>query len=489
MDFNESNEPTGLIGTVHDITEQRQAEAVLKESEAKYKNIVNNSNDIIATADKSGNWTFLSPSVKKILGYYPAEMVGRSAFDFMFSEDIVSTQKAHETVVKEGRYFWKYENRWISKDSRIITLAWNVVVFKDEEDNIIGTQAVGRDITDLKQAEEALRTSNRLLEILAGKDDIIPMLRESVSELKNFTGCAAVGIRLLDAEGNIPYQAYDGFSHVFYELESPLSIKSDKCMCINVIKGTFDSKLPFYTEGGSFYMNGTTKCLASVFQEEKGETRNTCNEAGYESVALVPIRVNGQIVGLFHVADSKENMVPLHMVEVLEGFGRQLGSVILRIQAQEALKNQEKDLRRKSKRIEEINTALNVMLKKRDEDKLLIEEKVLFNVKELIEPLIENLQNSGLDENQTGYVNILESFLSDIVSPFSQTLHTKFLGLTLSEIRVANLIKEGKTTKEIAGLLNSTPRAIGFHRQNIRKKLGLSNRKANLGSHLLSLLR
>ncbi len=342
---------------------------------------------------------------------------------------------------------------------------------------------------ELERSVKILGTYNRLLEILAGQNDIIPMLSEMVSELKQFTGCSAVGVRLLDEDGNIPYQAYDGFSRSFYKLESPLSIKTDKCMCINVIDGMFDSKLPFYTEGGSFCMNGTTNFLASVSQEEKGETRNTCNEAGYESVALVPIRLNGQIVGLFHVADPKENMVPLHMVEVLENFGRQLGSVILRLRAQEALKNREQELRHKSKRLEEVNAALNIILKKRDEDKLALEEKVLFNVKELIEPLIKSLKNSDLNENQTGYVDTLENFLAEIVSPFSQTLHTKFLKLTLSEIRVANLIKDGKTTKEIAHLLNSTPRAIEFHRKNLRKKLHLSDRKVNLGSHLLSLLK
>ena len=129
------------------------------------------------------------------------------------------------------------------------------------------------------------------------------------------------------------------------------------------------------------------------------------------------------------------------------------------------------------------------MLKKRDEDKLILEENVLFNVKELIEPLIKNLKSSGLDENQTAYVDTLEGFLKEIVSPFSQALHTKYFKLTLSEIRVANLVKEGKTTKEIACLLNSTPRAVVFHRQNIRKKIGLNDRTANLAAHLLSLLR
>lgn len=329
--------------------------------------------------------------------------------------------------------------------------------------------------------------SHRML-MASRQADIAPMLADLVAELKDFTGCAAVGIRLLDEDGNIPYQAYDGFSRDFYELESPLSIKSDNCMCINVIRGVFDAKLPFYTEGGSFYMNGTTTFLTTVSQEDKGKTRNTCNQVGYESVALMPIRQNEKVLGLFHVADPRENMVPLSMVMALEGFGRQLGSVLIRVRSQEALKDREQELRSNAKRLEEINTALNVMLRKRDEDKLMVEERVLFNVKELVEPLLENLKNSGLDENQTGYVDALAAFLADIVSPFSQTLHSRFLDLTLSEIRVANLIKEGKTTKEMARLLSSTQRAIEFHRQNIRKKLGISNRKANLGSHLISLL-
>ncbi len=155
---------------------------------------------------------------------------------------------------------------------------------------------------------------------------------------------------------------------------------------------------------------------------------------------------------------------------------------------EQRVKERTKELEIRKESLEDVNTALNVMLKKRDEDKLMIEERVLFNVKELIDPLIENLKKSGLDENQTGYVNVLETFLAEIVSPFSQTLHTKFIKLTLSEIRVANLVKEGKTTKEIARLLNSTSGAIEFHRKNLRKKLGISKRKANLSSHLLSLL-
>ena len=142
--------------------------------------------------------------------------------------------------------------------------------------------------------------------------------------------------------GGIPYQAYCGFSQQFYELESPLSIKTDQCRCINVIKGTCDPKLPFYTPGGSFYINDTTRFLDTVGEQDKGSTRNVCNQEGYESVALIPFRRGDQILGLIHVADRMENQVPLEKVEILEKAAYQLGAAYVRLQTEEALRESEK---------------------------------------------------------------------------------------------------------------------------------------------------
>ena len=196
-----------------------------------------------------------------------------------------------------------------------------------------------------KQVDEALQVYYRFLEIAYGQTDMASLLKEYVAEVKNYTCCTAVGIRILDHGGNIPYQANKGFSQSFFDSESPLSIKSDKCMCINVIKGDINPKLPFYTEGGSFYMNGTTRFLATVSEEEKGQTRNVCNEVGYESVALVPIRMKDHILGLIHVADPREDMVPLKTVKVLEKAGMQLGTAILRRWAEEMLRESEERFR------------------------------------------------------------------------------------------------------------------------------------------------
>lgn len=186
-----------------------------------------------------------------------------------------------------------------------------------------------------KQTQEALEFSHLLLQLANRHTAMAPLLEEFIEEIKKFSGCDALGIRLLDDNGNIPYEALTGFTEEFYKLESPLSLHADRRMWINVVSGTTDPALPFYTRGGSFYMNGTTRFLATVSEEEKGETRNACNRFGYESVALIPIRTGEQIMGVLHLADPRENMVPLGKVEILEKVALQLGTAIQRIKAEE----------------------------------------------------------------------------------------------------------------------------------------------------------
>ena len=112
-----------------------------------------------------------------------------------------------------------------------------------------------------------LAVSHRFLEIANRNTEITPLLNAFIFEIQKMTGCEAVGIRILDDKGNIPYQSYTGFSKQFYDQESMLSIKCDRCMCIHVIKGTTDPGLPFYTDRGSFHTNSTTRFLSEVNKE------------------------------------------------------------------------------------------------------------------------------------------------------------------------------------------------------------------------------
>jgi DNA-binding NarL/FixJ family response regulator len=141
----------------------------------------------------------------------------------------------------------------------------------------------------------------------------------------------------------------------------------------------------------------------------------------------------------------------------------------------------------KSRGLEEANTALKVLLQHREEDKTTLEEQVLTNVRKLVLPYLENLKHLHLNENQAAQVKIAEENLKKIVSPFLRNLTSSYLELTPREIQVANLVKEGKTTKEMTEILNISATAVDFHRKNLRSKFGIKNKKTNLMAFLSAL--
>jgi DNA-binding CsgD family transcriptional regulator len=172
--------------------------------------------------------------------------------------------------------------------------------------------------------------------------------------------------------------------------------------------------------------------------------------------------------------------------------GNGLGMIVMDITdrklLEKTLREREKELEIKNINLEDANMALKVMLRKREADKKELEDNVLLNIKELVEPYLEKLKMSRLDERQKDHlVGILEANLKDIVAPFSQTLSSRKFNLTPMEIKVANLVKHGKTTQEIANILNVAYKTVCFHRSNIREKIGIKNRRSNLRSHLFDL--
>ena len=286
-----------------------------------------------------------------------------------------------------------------------------------------------------RRAEENLRASYRFLKIANRYKEMTFLLNEFILEIKKLTGCEAVAIRILDRDGNIPYQAYDGFSEEFYGLESPLSIKSDRCMCINVIKGKSDPGLTFYTEGGSFFMNGTTRFLATVSEEQKGQTRNVCNRFGYESVALVPIRSGDHIIGLIHVADPREDAVPRELVMIMEWAAMELGTAIRRVQAREALQRAYDELEQKvEERTAEILRASERL--KRSEEELRLLSSQLLTAEENERGRIARELHDGLGQSLSAIKFKLEEVRSGVGKGTGGT-DVESLGSTISLIQNA----------------------------------------------------
>jgi DNA-binding CsgD family transcriptional regulator len=154
---------------------------------------------------------------------------------------------------------------------------------------------------------------------------------------------------------------------------------------------------------------------------------------------------------------------------------------------EEALKKSQEELIEQKQSLEETNIAMKVLLKQREEDKLDLEKKVLNNVKDLVLPYVEKLKNPRLKARDRTLVDIIDTHLHDIISPLLQRFTNAKILLTPQEMQVASLVKDGKTSKEIADVLNVSETTINFHRKNLRVKFGLTNQRTNLRSYLISI--
>jgi len=154
---------------------------------------------------------------------------------------------------------------------------------------------------------------------------------------------------------------------------------------------------------------------------------------------------------------------------------------------EEALRESREELEEQKQSLEEANIALKVLIKQRENDKLELEKKVLTNVKELVLPYVEKLKEVPLKPRNKTLVEIIENHLKDIISPLLQKFSNAQIILTPQEIKMVALIKDGKSSKEIADILNISETTVNFHRKNLRKKLGLKNRPMNLRSYLISM--
>lgn len=157
------------------------------------------------------------------------------------------------------------------------------------------------------------------------------------------------------------------------------------------------------------------------------------------------------------------------------------------IQAQRTLAANQELLQQQAEKLKENNIALKVLLKHRKNDKKGLQNDVLANVRQLILPYVERLLEGDLESREQTMLEIIQERLNEIISPFLNRLSALNIILTPQEINVATLVREGRTSKEIAEILMISVSAVDFHRKGIRKKLNLSNSGKNLRSFLLSL--
>lgn len=207
-------------------------------------------------------------------------------------------------------------------------------------------RALKKEVADLRIIESRLQATNELLNLFLKKSSRQEFLEAVVDLLHQWSKCQGVGIRLLDEEGNIPYDAYRGFTSEFWNLENCLSLTKDQCICVRFIRGNpLPVDAPQMTPAGSFLSNDLSTFMINLSPEERAMYRGVCAQSGFNSLAIIPIRHQGKIIGALHFADPRKDYIPLSLVEFVESMTPLIGETVHKFNLEDELKDSASRLR------------------------------------------------------------------------------------------------------------------------------------------------
>jgi DNA-binding NarL/FixJ family response regulator len=170
---------------------------------------------------------------------------------------------------------------------------------------------------------------------------------------------------------------------------------------------------------------------------------------------------------------------------LINAVAERISSVMMHIQSQEDLGEAHKALQREHQSLQEMNIALRAVLSRLEEEKQEIRASILANIQKILMPIVFELELE-VTGRQRSYVTLLRQNLQEIASPFLSHISRNHMELSPVEIAISTMIRNGLATKEIAQLRCISSATVRRHRENIRKKLGLRNRRANLVTYLQS---
>ena len=414
-----------------EIEERKQTKTALAESEKDYRQLVQSANSIILKLDTSGNIKFINEFAQKFFGYSEKAIVGQNVIGTIVPPKESSGRNLSDMIHDLGRDPARYVNNVnenVCFNGRRVWIAWSNRGIPDDKGNIGEVLCIGNDITQRREAEDALRDSETKFRTLA-------------------ESAPAAIIILLGTK----------FLYVNPAFESITGFTKEQALA-----------MPFWQ-------------LVHPDMRELVKNRGIARQRG----EAVPERYDIKVI----TRDGRTTWMDL--VATAIDYGGETGTLAIayditeRKKIEKSLLAREQELNDRTQELEEMNAALHVLLKKREADKTALEEKMLLNVKQLIEPYLHNLQQTRLSARQSNLLSIILANTEEIISPFARNVSSIYNKLTPKELQIADLIKQGKTTKEIAGIMSSSVRTVEFHRSNIRQKFGLKG-KANLRTHLLT---
>ncbi|MGD9365930.1 MAG: PAS domain S-box protein [Desulfobacteraceae bacterium] len=464
VNFGENEE--GVLICMKDITERKRTEEALRQSERKFRLVSETIENVFWMSTCGlGEMLYISPAYER-LWEKSRESLYRSPKSFMEAihpddrETYSNVLTQHHNVGKS----YRCEYRIVKRDGSIRWICEKGYPVLHQSDKVNLMSGVCTDITELKRTEEALREKNDEL-VLKGK---IANLFLTSPNQKVFADV----LDLLRNEFNCQY-GYFGYIAQEGDLICPSMTTTIMDQCRIPGKSIV---FPKDSWGGLW-----GKSLQERIAVRQNQTLNVPQgHISLNNTLVVPIVIENELVGQVALADKPS------------GFNRQdeqkLTSManfiapILKIYLEK--ENVKTQLLLKAEKLSERNIALKVLLENRDQEKRQQAEKLSKNFDRLVFPYFEKLKSCNDREGRRTLLEIIESNTQDCLSTEKPYHHSYYREFTPMEVQVADLIKSGKTSKEIAVLLNISPRSVYFHRNNLRRKLNISKTNTNLRTFL-----
>lgn len=465
---------------IRDITERKRMQTALRESEKRLADIIDFLPDATFVIDLSGKVIAWNRAVEEITGVKTEDILGKGNYEYalafygirrpmlvdMVFEFLGDLEKKYNFIKKEGDVFFAEADVPAGGVQRAL---WGKArPLYDENGNIVGAIESVRDITELKKT----------------RDELAMRVRERTAELERANGALQKEISERKRAEAVLKESEEKYRHFFRTSRDFTFVTSREGKIIDMN----DAALELFGYDSLEELRQLQVPDLYVNPQEREELYNEVVECGYTKEYPADLRrkdgsirhtlvtavgqydENGGLTGLQgtirDITGQKQNE------EELKKYREKLEVLVA---------ERTRELEDKTKNLEEINVTLNVLLQKRDEDKKILEENLVANIGSLVLPYLEQLKKNNLDMQQQFCLNTIEKNLDEIVSPLLKNIQQ--FNLTPREIQIAYLIKDGKTTKEIATVLGIVEGSIATHRKNIRKKLGM-DRTSNLQSQL-----
>ncbi|MHC1743609.1 MAG: PAS domain S-box protein [Syntrophobacteraceae bacterium] len=441
-----------------EIVERRRSDEALRESEHRFREIAENVQEIFWVATPE-SLLYINPAFERIFERSRESLYQNphSLLQAVHPEDRdrmeanYSVNRERMGGSQEGEFRIVLANgstRWISFRTYPV---WDAGC-------PVRVAGFAEDITVRKEGERSTRLQLELAHALGTARSFEEALRLFLTMGLQMEGIDSGGIYLVEDTGALRLICHKGFSDGFLQRVSH-----------------------YHADSAQARVASRGKALQWSSPMQLLDMKEMLEAEGIRALVSIPARAEGEVFALLNLASHTADQIQRNVLQPLETIASQIGGLLHRARLTDQLKAQ-------SVRLQDANTALKVVLAQRDQDRAELDESICESIGSLIHPYIDKLRKTRLTEAQTLYVNMLDSNFKEITSPFTRKLSSRLLGLTPIEIRAADLIRQRKTSKEIAEVLGCSERAVLFYRQSIRRKLGLREKKINLQTYLLNLV-